>query len=230
MADFYPTNMDALAPWWVNYQNNIGGLSAKYNITAPQLASILADRTFIVHWIGVRQSAFVFSSQLAAFYNAIVGNDPSLDPPANVVYEVPDPPVQVPPGIEFRVREIARQVKGHSSYSVADGELLGIIGEDVGAAGAPKPTIQCTPAASGYMFSIVVSKRGDSDAWQVWARALGDTTWKLAATATGKSADVVLPPTGEVPAPAQYDVRVQLRRSNEDYGEVSDNVQVTVNP
>jgi hypothetical protein len=49
-------------------------------------------------------------------------------------------------------------------------------------------------------------------------------------TATGKSTDVVVGPTGEVPAPVQLQVRVQLRRSNQNYGEPSNIAQVTVNP
>lgn len=228
-TDFYPSSMEAKAPWHANYQANIGGLAAKYNLTAAQTAAIAADNTWIQFWVGTRNSAAAFASQLAAYFNSISGSDPSLDPPAVPAYEVPDGPPEVPPGIEFRVREIARHIKGHSSYSVADGTLLRIVGEGVGTAGVPKPTIKAFAAASGYEFSIVVSKRGDSDSWQVWAKPAASSDWQILTTATGKSTDVQFPPPEEA-APVQLHVRVQLRRSNEDYGDVSMIGQVTVNP
>ena len=231
--DFYPGSMESRATWHSKFAVNVVGLAAKYNITAGQLTAITNDNTWIQFWVALRFTAATFASQLAAYFNSISGNDPSLDPPATPTFELTPgiPPDEVPPGIEFRVREIARHIKGHSSYAEADGELLKIIGDSgVGSQSAPKPTIQTFAASSNFEFSVVVSLRGNSDAWQVWGAPAGTNNWSIIATATGKSADVTWSPQGENPAPEMLHVRVQLRRSNQDYGEVSDISQVTVNP
>lgn len=236
MADFYPGSMLDKAAWHANFAAQIPAFAAKYNITAPQLAVIAADDAWIQFWVPLRFSAATFASQLSAYFNAISGNDPSLDPPAiPVTFDVDiiigDP---TPPGIEFRVREIARQIKGHSSYAEADGTLLGIIGDSGGVqgiGGVPVPDIQTFAANSGYEFSIVVSKRGTADAWQVWATLAGQNKWQVIATATGKSTNVIYTPLDQdKPQPYQLQVRVQLRRNNQDYGDTSLISQVTVNP
>jgi len=226
--------MEGKAAWHANLAANIGGLAAKYNITAPQLAAIAADNTWMQFWVTTRMSAATFASQLSAYFNSIAGNDPSLDPPETPLYELSDFPTPVPPGIEFRVREIARHIKGHSLYAEADGTLLQIIGESGGGQGigqAQQPSIQCFPALSNNEFAIVVTGRGQADSWQVWATPAGENKWQVIATATGKSTDVVYTPLDlDKPGPVQLFVRVQLRRKNQDYGVVSVIVQVTVNP
>lgn len=233
MANFYPTSMEGKATWHANYAANIGEVAEKYNLTEDQTDAIAADNAWIQYWVSRRLAAAIFASQLSAYFNSISGNDPSLDPPLTPDFEIDDEPEEVPPGIEFRVREIARHIKGHSSYAEADGTLLDIIGDSggVGTAGIPTPEIQTFAANSGYEFSIVVSKRGSADAWQVWATIAGENKWTILATATGKSANVIFtPPAQDFPLPYQLQVRVQLRRSNQDYGDTSLISQVTVNP
>ena len=233
-ADFYPTNMEGKAIWHANFAANINAFATKYNLTAAQVDSIGTDNDWIQFWVAIRFTAATWASQLSAYFSSISGSDPTLDPPQIPGdLDLAGSPPEVPPGIEFRVREIARHIKGHSSYAEADGALLGIIGESGGGQGVGtviKPTIQTFAASSKYEFSVVVSLRGSSDSWQVWASLAGAQNWSIIATATGKSADVTWPPIGEDAAPAMLNVRVQLRRNNQDYGEVSDISQVTVNP
>lgn len=127
MPDFYPQSMDARAAWHQNFSDNLGTVQAKYNITAAQVAAAVADNTWMQFWVNARHSLDAMRQQLTKYFNEIAGNDPSLDPPAIINIVIGGGPAEVPPGIEFRTREIARQVKGHSSYSQADGELLGIV-------------------------------------------------------------------------------------------------------
>lgn len=232
-VDFYPTNMEGKATWHANFDANIPAFLTKYNITTPQHDQLKEDNNWIQFWVPRRLALAAFSSQMSAYFNSIAGNDPSLDPPETPVYSNGTPPAEVPPGIEFRVREIARHIKGHSSYAEADGILLGIVGESSGQQGigqAQQPTIQCFPALSDYEFAIVVTGRGQADSWEVQASVVGSGTWQTIATATGKSANIQWSPGGDVPAPVTLFVRVQLRKNNEDYGEVSAPVQVTLTP
>jgi hypothetical protein len=57
----------------------------------------------------------------------------------------------------------------------------------------------------------------------------GDVTWSVAKSATGKSTDVTLAASlaGD---PQQFQVRVQLKKKNLNYGQLSDIVYVTINP
>lgn len=234
MADYYPFSMTERAVWHANWAANLPGLATKYNITPAQLAAVAADNSWIQFWVAQRSAAATFASQLAAYFNSISGPDNSLDPPATPAFEIGLTPAEVPPGIEFRVRELARQIKGYSSYAEADGTLLQIIGESGGVqgiGGVPTPEIQTFAANSGYEFSIVVSKRGSADAWQVWATLAGENKWNLLATATGKSANLIYTPLDQDnPVPYQLQVRVQLRRNNANYGDTSQPAQVTVSP
>ena len=91
------------------------------------------------------------------------------------------------------------------------------------------PTIDAFAAASGAMFSCVVGNRADSDMWIVQILRAGDTTWENVGTFSGKSADVTI--TLTTPGqPEQIQVRVQLRKANANYGNVSDARYVTINP
>ena len=91
-----------------------------------------------------------------------------------------------------------------------------------------KPTIDVFGAATNYQISIVVSKRGDSTMWDAYILRKNGS-WTLLGGADGKSSDFIVTPTtpGD---PEQIQVRVQCRKNNENYGQVSNPVYVTINP
>ena len=92
-----------------------------------------------------------------------------------------------------------------------------------------KPTIEVTPAQTGYMFSIVISNRGASDMSEVLILRKDAVKWTFLANVTGKSADVTVVPTTDGD-PEQFQVRVQGKKRNADYGLLSDPTYVTINP
>ena len=70
--------------------------------------------------------------------------------------------------------------------------------------------------------------RADSNMWDVYILRKGGS-WTKQETCSGKSADITITPT--IPGDAeQIQVRVQLRKSNADYGQPSDPAYATVNP
>jgi len=79
------------------------------------------------------------------------------------------------------------------------------------------------------MFACVVGNRVDSDSWIVSILRTGGSSWQNVGTFTGKSADVVISLTNPG-QPEQIQVRIQLRKSNGDYGNVSAAFTITVNP
>jgi len=76
----------------------------------------------------------------------------------------------------------------------------------------------------------VVANRAESDQWEVQASpTTAAPNWAFVKAATGKSTDVTFTPTtpGQ---PQQFQIRIQLKRNNVNYGQLSDPVFVTVNP
>ncbi len=92
-----------------------------------------------------------------------------------------------------------------------------------------KPTVEASPAQTGYLVSFVVANRADSDQWEVQASPASASNWTAVKTATSKSTNVTFTPTtpGQ---PKQFMIRIQLLKNNENYGQLSDVVYVTINP
>src|SRR6476620_9543825 len=120
--DFYPSSMDARAAWHVNFIKNLeGDLATKYGIAAALLTALTADKDWIVYWVNARHSADAMSQQLTSYFNTIAGKNDSADAPAAIDWALPpDPPAEVKPGIEKRVRDVAREIKGSLKYAEAD--------------------------------------------------------------------------------------------------------------
>lgn len=228
MADFYPDGMEARASWHQNFFTQlVAALQTKYNINATQGTQIQNDNAWMQYWVQARITANALSQQLTQYFNGIAGNDPTLDPPAVIVFALPTPvPGEVPPGIEFRVREIARQIKGHSSYSQADGELLGIVSSGA----APEVEGNVTPALTvsaviPYKFNVKGSMRGKDQIRIEYQRNGGD--WTTVGFFTKLPVDVTIAPhTPGQPEAGQ--VRAQYVDDNEPFGNYSVNYPVVL--
>lgn len=92
-----------------------------------------------------------------------------------------------------------------------------------------KPTIECDAAQSGNMFTIIVKNRGESSLYDVLGCPVGSSQFSILKTTDTRSTDVTVPPK-DPPGPQQYQVRVQLKKGGENYGQLSDIVLVTVVP
>jgi len=148
-------------------------------------------------------------------------------PPAPGAFVVP---AGAENGMLATFREWREQWVAASGYTPAIGETLMIVKPEGGETPETEvtPTIQVSAAQTGYTFGIMVSGRAGSDQWKVETRQKGQD-WKNAGSFTGKSADITITPLtpGD---PEQVEIRVQLRRKNEDYGNLSQIATVTVNP
>lgn len=159
------------------------------------------------------------------------------------VAAVPTTPAFVPPaalvsGILHITNSRNRRFREGPAFDEEIGVALGILTVGPTAPtnpGSVTPTVELFPAASGAMFSCVVGNRVDSDSWIVQIMRTGGAGggggggWQNLGTFTGKSADVTITLTNPG-QPEQIQVRIQLRKSNADYGNVSPALTVTVNP
>lgn len=147
----------------------------------------------------------------------------------------PSPSAGNLPGSPPKAGAYQRYIERGKRWKTAPG-WTAEIGTALGYDGSPpkpdpntvKPEIEVFPAVSNYHFSIVVSGRGEANMWDVYILRKGGV-WTKVDSATGKSADIHVTPSvaGD---PEQLQVRIQLRKNNEDYGILSDPVYVTVNP
>ena len=130
MADWYPTNMDARAAWHKNFSTKLPAFAAKYNISAADQSTAAKDSAWMDWIVTTRHGFDTFSQQVTKYFNDISGNDPSKDQPTALAFALTASPGEPKPGMEFRTREWARQIKGTNVYSQADGEALGIVSSE----------------------------------------------------------------------------------------------------
>lgn len=231
MSDWYKRTMDDVAAWWVNFLLRRPDFEAKYPILHTRAVELIAAGEWIEYWVNARHTFADMGSQLSEYYNTIAGNDSEADPPAPIIWALPPgTPAEVPPGIAKFIRDVRREVVGSTNYANADGEALGFEATAITpiSPNLVKPVLQAFAAANNNHFSAVVSGRAESDMWELWIQRKGGN-WELQGTYSGKSVDatIALTTPGE---PEQILARVQLRLKNQNYGQVSEPVYVTLNP
>jgi hypothetical protein len=229
---WYATNLQEQAAWHVvfNKQAQIDGTT--YGLTSGEVDQIKSDMQMVVALAAAINALETYDGVLRAFRKgvmelAIDGTTPTW--PGNLVVTSA---ADVPRGIWERVIDYADRIKASAGYTNAVGESYGIVGVSPSAPvpAAVKPDITLIEATHGFLYTVVVSKREDADAWQVFDRpANTGGAYRLAATGTGKSIDITYNP-GTGTDPVQLEVYVQLRRNNANYGQPSEIGLVTANP
>ena len=209
---------------------NITVYQAEVGATAGDIASIGSDTDNMEFLMELCNLADDFKKTTfgikAEFYSS------AEEVPAGAFAPAPAtvPPSPIMAGAIRRSRERDQRFLHATNISQAAKIALDLVGE-VPAPLTPeeiKPSIEVFAAQTGYVFSVVTSDRADSDSWTVSVQPK-DGDWSQAGTFTGKSADVTYSP-GTPGQPVLLNVRVQLKKKNTNYGQLSDIVQVTVNP
>lgn len=209
---------------------NIATYTANVGATAPEIADIAADRANLEY--AESYSDVVDGNKKTVFQikQALFNGDEDI--PVAVYPEFPEGSLPAPggkAGAYQRFQERGKRWKTAPGWTSEIGTALGYDGPSPKPDPSEvKPTIELTAAASDYHFSVVVSGRGEANMWDVYILRKGGS-WTKVESATGKSADIHIAPTLAGDA-EQIQVRIQLRKNNQDYGIVSDPVYVTVNP
>jgi hypothetical protein len=222
MSDWYPRNAGLRLVWHRNWVLKLQDqFAAKYDVSAATLAQAVADLEWMNYWHPKRFLSELYKQQLTKFYNEIAGNDPTLVAPQNPVPPEVDPMIAVPPpGIEHRTREIARQIKGHIRYSVADGEALGI----VTATAERQIEVEMTPefnarTLANFELEVVFSRKG-TDALKFQFRNKGGA-WQNASVLLSSPGTIRIPPQ-EPGVAQQIELRAIFMRKNSEIGNYSD--------
>lgn len=230
-STWFPSNLAARAAWFLNFYT-------QFAIVAPSLGFKDADIEAVKNDNAVMQFLADIFNQIKAYEEAVrqfriiitekdIG-DPTPAFPANPAFALP---VVIPTGLFERLNKLRTQITAADNYTDEIGALLGILpkAKPSLSPGDVKPSIEASGAQTGHLFTIIVKDRGDADMWDVFIQRKGESGWTSVGRFTGRSADITVTPT--TPGDSErFNVRVQLRKSNANYGQVSDIVQVTVNP
>ena len=128
----------------------------------------------------------------------------------------------------FRARN--KRLKAAKGYTEEIGIALGI--EETSNSLSPasvKATLDVTAARSDYLVAVVIGNRGDSSMWKIFGRRMNAEKLEEIASGTGKSADIPITPT-TAGQPEKIELLARLYKNNENYGQPSDTVSVTVSP
>jgi hypothetical protein len=208
------------------YQAAVGATAADITFVSNALANLDYLRDYSEAVDAFKKG--VFQMKQTAFngdVNEVIGPFPVVAAGAS--------PTPLDAGYLERVNILIRRFKLGPGYTHDIGVALGFESSDPSAqipdASTVKPTVEAFAAQTGYVASVVVGNRANSDQWEVQASPASAASWQVVKTATGKSTDVTFTPAtpGQ---PQQFQIRIQLKRNNQDYGKLSDIVTVTVNP
>lgn len=207
------------------YQAEVGATAADIQAVTDELANLV----YMVDYAALidTNKKTVFQIKQAAYNGLATDTIPPYP-----VFPVCKPPISpLVAGSLSRTIDRNARFRAASGYTHEIGVALGL----TDATPTPptpaniKPTVDAFAAQTGYMFSVVVANRGISDMWDVLVLQKGSATWTVAKSATGKSADVIVIPVNPGD-PEQIQVRIQLKKSNDNYGQLSDIIYVTINP
>jgi hypothetical protein len=208
------------------YQAAVGATAADILFISNALANLDYLRDYAEAVDAFKKG--VFQMKQTAFegdVNEVIGPFPVVAAGAS--------PTPLEAGYLERTQILIRRFKLGPGYNHDIGVALGFQSSDPSSQipdpATVKPTVEAFAAQTGYVASVVVGNRTGSDMWEVQASPTSAPHWAVVKTATGKSTDVTFTPAtpGQ---PQQFQIRIQLKRNNQNYGQLSDIISVTVNP
>lgn len=211
-------------------EENIGTYKAEVGATDEDIAEITRDKVILQFMV---DRAIVVESgkkTTNAIKDHVFNGDEDIPVASFPVLPNSPSPEPLVGGCLGRYNEKKRRYKAAKGYTNEIGIALGIA--ETSQSISPesvKPTLNATAAQSGYMVAVVISNRGDSSMWKIFARRANSENRQEIASGTGKSADITISPTTPNQA-EKVELTVQLYKSNANYGQVSDAVYVTVSP
>lgn len=228
---WFPASLQERSAWLLNFRTNLTPVAPALGILPAELASLELDIEDYQGLAAITLQVENFKSAVREF--RISYSEGDIGDPMPVWPPMPNnapPNAPRPAGMFQRIVEIVDRIRAAPAYTDEIGASLGIIPQEAAsiAPGDVKPSIEVFASQTDYVFAVIVSNRAESNAWTVSVQPKGGE-WSNAGTFTGKSADLTYaPPTpGD---PVALNVRVQLKRNNANYGQLSDIVAITVTP
>jgi len=228
---WWPNSLVEQLAIMVNTLGKIGGYQGDLGLTNGQVQRIEElCQTFIDVYNYVeacRETTGSLTEWRDDYFYRPGGGTPPNAPP----YGAFTHPANSAAGTVTEFKGLRDQIVNTVGFPEAIGDDLMWLGSEVAKtiADTVVPTVKATPAAGNYLASIVVSGREEADGWDLYILNKGASTWVKFDHYTGKSVDITFTPTtpGE---PYMFQLRIQLRKNNLNYGQPSPAITVTVNP
>lgn len=213
--------------WMKNYSGKLSGYAVKYKIADEEVEDTVKGAAYLTYWMDYRNKLDEYQTKLTAYKNEMMngvadGVDASL-PPALPTFDPPPPAVE--PGIIKRATSIGNRIKSSRSYTIADGNDLGLEGSVITFnPEEQKPVIQLHLIAGGK--PEVVWTKGKMDGIEIYVDR-GAGTYELLAFDTYPNY------TDTAPLPAAGSSAIWKYKAIYRYGDVqagfwSDVVSITV--
>lgn len=129
---FLPRTDNGKSAWLNNFSSKLTRYAAKYNLSAAEIADMIACAAFFVWVVQMQESIKRFKESFTS-YKEEAKNGIAAGASASVMPEAPDmstAPTAVQPGIFNRATSIGNRIKEHTAYTIADGEDLGLEGAE----------------------------------------------------------------------------------------------------
>ena len=205
------------------YQAEVGATNADIQAVTEQAATL----QYIVEYLGVVDADKKTVTKIKqTAYNGETDESPTPFP----TFPIAAPPFPVVAGCSELCAKRNRRFKAADGYTKDIGVALGIDGDS--ATDLPElivPTLEIHPAQMNYEAAIVVGNRGKSDMWQLLGRKMNSEKWTELKSGTGKGSNVKITPT-VAGNPEQVEMKIQLIKANEPYGQLSNGMLATFNP
>ncbi|MGE0636945.1 MAG: hypothetical protein AB7P01_10935 [Bacteroidia bacterium] len=246
MKKYYlPRNEAARIIWFKNFKNKISTYTTELGLTPAQIAAVAADcdmYEYAVNQAEARKSDYknIIEWKAKLSYSPI-GTVLGAVP----VPEVTPPPVVVPAGVFTRLAAFVRTIKGSLNYNPDMGVDLGIIGDEISFdPAALKPVLKIKLNTGGH--PVIKYKKNKTDRLNLYVdRRDGQGLKFLATTSKSSFTDMhplpgsaTVPPTPGSPSPTPgagtiatvWDYKGVYVIDDEEVGEVSDLVSITIGP
>jgi hypothetical protein len=226
-----PTTLPLLAVWFANFSMKFAEVSAGLGFKPADIAAV-ENANSTVQWLN--DAMGVLDANAAAFRSfrdQLLYGEKNDAQPAVPATNLPSAPADYVSSIVQWLDRLKEKIELAENYTPDIGAQLGFVAPAQGGISEEnvKPTLKVFAAVEDYLFSVVVEGRGKSDQNELQYRVMGQEKFDSLLKFTGKATDAQYKPSPEG-APVKIEVRIQLYRRNEKYGQPSDPVYITLNP
>lgn len=128
---FLPRTEAGLRAWMRNFADKLGGYATRYGITTEEVTDMLDSAKAFEQLQNYTDALDSCAQNATAMKNELRDGVPAGGTPS-VFAVIPTPPVLLAqPGFLKRASSLAARIKDHMSYTIADGENLGLEGAPV---------------------------------------------------------------------------------------------------
>lgn len=225
-----PTTLPELAIWFSNFAKQFDDLFAALGFSAAENTSVQNDN-LTVQWLATAMEINEASySAMKTFRDQTLFGEKNDDAPGVPPTDLPAAPAARTASIIQRLTNLVDRIELADNFTPDIAALLGIVAVKTGdiAEGDVKPSVEAFEGAENFEFAVVVTNRAKADQCDLQMRLPGQESWQSLKMFTGKSCNARYQPADG--QSIKIEIRVQLYRSNEKYGQPSNPVYVRLNP